>query len=477
MPLPADNTKLPFEGWEDVFRKYAEYAAWYSGDPERLKKYYSSAEGKDRFWANDRKDKVLLPIVNEIARLSADLLFSEAPEINFNSDETKKRMDEILELNFFQSKALEAAETQSPMGGIYLKVNYDAEHFDFPLFSIAQPDNAIPEFRNGFLIAVDFFKDVTPEKQQDSTTRYWLVERQEQGKILNGLYKGSTDKLGKQISLDALDETAELEEEITTGINDILVRYVPNMLPNPLWRGSQVGQSDIAQSITLIESLCETYSDWRRELELAKARIVVPEQWLERSDDGTFKFDKDQELFTTLQIDPISTKGASGFTIAQFQIRSQQYQETAQDYLERIIMSAGYSPQSFGFKGDGGAMTATEIKSRQDRTYKTLSKKQQYWKVALEDIFYLMLEVDNKILGNQTIVERPSVIMSDSLETDIKALAETIEILNRGNSISNEMKVKWLHSDLSDEEQEEEIERLNQAQGLNAPDPMQVGMS
>ena len=67
--------------------------------------------------------------------------------------------------------------------------------------------------------------------------------------------------------------------------------------------------------------------------------------------------------------------------------------------------------------------------------------------------------------------------MSDSLETDIKALAETIEILNRGNSISNEMKVKWLHSDLSDEEQEEEIERLNQAQGLNAPDPMQVGMS
>ena len=386
MPLPADNTKLPFEGWEDVFRKYAEYAAWYSGDPERLKKYYSSAEGKDRFWANDRKDKVLLPIVNEIARLSADLLFSEAPEINFNSDETKKRMDEILELNFFQSKALEAAETQSPMGGIYLKVNYDAEHFDFPLFSIAQPDNAIPEFRNGFLIAVDFFKDVTPEKQQDSTTRYWLVERQEQGKILNGLYKGSTDKLGKQISLDALDETAELEEEITTGINDILVRYVPNMLPNPLWRGSQVGQSDIAQSITLIESLCETYSDWRRELELAKARIVVPEQWLERSDDGTFKFDKDQELFTTLQIDPISTKGASGFTIAQFQIRSQQYQETAQDYLERIIMSAGYSPQSFGFKGDGGAMTATEIKSRQDRTYKTLSKKQQYWKVALEDI-------------------------------------------------------------------------------------------
>ncbi|SET94910.1 phage portal protein, putative, A118 family [Salinibacillus kushneri] len=477
MPLPADNTKLPFEGWEDVFQKYSEYAAWYSGDTECLKRYYSTSEGKDRFWANDRKDKVLLPIVNEIARLSADLLFSEAPEINFQNDETKKRMDEILEQNFFQTKALEAAETQSPMGGIYLKINYDADNYDFPLFSIAQPDNVIPEFRNGFLVAADFFKDVTPAKQLESATRYWFVERRERGKIFNGLYRGSTDKLGKRINLETLNFTQDLEEEVNTGIDDILVRYVPNMLPNPLWRGSQIGQSDIAQAITLIETLCETYSDWRRELELAKARIVVPEQWLERSDDGTFKFDKDQELFTTLQIDPLSTKGASGYTIAQFQIRSEQYQETAQNLIEQIIFAAGYSPQSFGLKGDGGSMTATEIKSRQDRTYKTLSKKQQYWKVALEDIFHLMLEVDNKHLGNQTTVERPKVVMSDSLETDIKSLAETINLLNRADAITNEMKVKWLHSDLSEEEQQEEIERLNQAQGLNAPNPMQVGMS
>lgn len=476
MVLPMNDSKLPFDGWRDIYLKYQEYAAWYSGDIDRITSFYRENYSKnDRFFASDRKDKVLLPIVNEMARLSADLLFSEEPETTFENDETAKRFKEISDRNMLLSRLLESAETQSPMSGVFLKINYDVDNYNYPILSIAQPDNAFPEFEYNRLRAVTFFKDVTPIKDLDKTKRYWLIERQERGIIENGLYEGTQNSLGKKISLDSLEATKGIEESIDTEIDDILVRYIPNMLPNPLWRGTDIGQSDFAQAITLIETLCETYSDWRRDLELAKGRVIVPEQWLERSDDGTFKFDKDQDLFTTLDIDPLAAKGTGGFTVAQFDIRSQQYRETAQNLLEQIVYAAGYSPQSFGFKGEGNAMTATEVKAKENRTYKTLSKKQQYWKVALEDIFYLMLQVDSIHIKSGVSPERPKVELADSIDTDMKALAETVDLINRADAASTKVKVKLLHPDWTEEQIDEEVYRIDLANGSVVPDPTQVG--
>ena len=83
----SDNSSWPpASAWDNERAKMQEWAAWYSGDTERLANYYRyvcgySNTAKGRFWGKtyDDENRPLLhvPIAGDIAGVSADLLFSE----------------------------------------------------------------------------------------------------------------------------------------------------------------------------------------------------------------------------------------------------------------------------------------------------------------------------------------------------------------------------------------------------------------
>ena len=52
MPLPQSNTPWPPKGTEPVYQKMVEWAAWYSGDVDRLIDVYggSTAQGQTPWW-------------------------------------------------------------------------------------------------------------------------------------------------------------------------------------------------------------------------------------------------------------------------------------------------------------------------------------------------------------------------------------------------------------------------------------------
>lgn len=490
VPLPDNpQMKWPPENWRQVYEKYAEWAAWYSGDPNQLAAVHSAMvytpTPRGRHWAKDvqeeRRTMIHVPIAGDIATASADLLFSESPDIRIpeaheeragsDAKKTQERLEQIIEGIGLHNRFLEAGESAAALGGVFLKATWDKEVSPYPILSIAQADNAIPEFRWGVLTAVTFWKEI----EEDGDTVWRLLERHEKGVILTGLYKGTRDKLGARVSLKTRPDTANEQDEIKTRIDDLLVRYVPNIRPNNLWRGSALGKSDYAGSEGLMDALDEVYTSWIRDIRLGVGRLIVPDYWLEKTPDGQQGFDIDREVFTTLP--GVSPTQDVGITVSQFEIRTEQHRQTALDLLDRIISRAGYSPQTFGLKIEGRAESGIALNIRERKSFVTKAKKERYWKPALEDILRIMLHIDREFLGNSVTVFRPSVAIQDSIQNDLLQTSQAVEMLNRAEAASIWTKVRMVHPDWSEEQVTEEVQRIKEERGLAMPNPDEVGMA
>jgi TATA-box binding protein (TBP) (component of TFIID and TFIIIB) len=463
--IPSYNPQQtwPPEEWGAVYERYREWSAWYSGDPLQISealsgKVYTPTE-QGRFWAKEIKDerKVMIhvPLAGELATTSSNFLFSETPAITIPGltaeDDQSKKLRQLLDSNGFYNTILEAAEVASAIGGIFLKINWDKKFFPYPILNIAQPDNALPEFKFGILVAVTFWKII----RDDGDKVYRLLERHERGAIYTKLYAGTTTTLGEETDLKTLTETAESESVRNTGFKeDILVRYIPNMLPNKIFRGSAIGQSDFGGAEGLMDALDEAYTSWIRDIRIGVGRIITPRDYLRDIETGKPRFDLDQEVYEQLDFDPNDVNGTNSIKNIQFDIRHEAHQKTTLDLICRIISNAGYSPQSFGL-GVGSSVNdsgyALQIKEK--KSIITSAKKARYWKTALEDLLQMMMTIHTK-----TESKRPSIEINDCVSSDLGQIA-----------ISIRTKVKMVNRDWTEEQIKEEVKRITEEQRIIKP--------
>lgn len=473
------NKDWPPGDFDQFYRKFREWGAWYSGSRTALMNFYAGQANE--FWAeditDDRKTMLHIPVAGDIAGVSADLLLSEPPEIKIpkaHQDEApseaideQDRLDEMISETDLYSRLLEAAESASALGGVYLKVNWDTEFRDYPIISVAQSDNAIPEFKWGFLNKVTFHKVLD---KPDSNLYWRQLEIHEPGVIRNELWKGGKFDLGSQYDLSARSETQDLEPVVETGIDTLACRYIPNKKPNRLWRGSNLGQSDLSGIEDMMDSIDETYTSWMRDVRLAKGRIIVPDYMLEKNN-GKWEFDVDREVFTALSMGPASAEKPAEITPQQFDIRAEKHKNTAQELLEKCFTTAGYSPQSFGMEGEAGNVTATEIKAKESKSFKTRAKKARHLKNNLEEILQIALKIDREKFNGATGEYRPQVNLQDSIETNPINRADSINKLVQAQALSIDTRVRMLHPDWGEDQIEKEVERIMDEQGMNVEPP------
>ena len=480
----------PPEEFEPQLTKMAEWSAWYSAEPLHLADVYMNRlpdTPQGRFWRklerDERMQKLHVPMAADLATVSADLLFSESPEIVIpeahddtadpGAVSTQERLDEVTTDSGLYSTLVEAAQTAAAMGGVFLKINWDIDFKPFPILSVAQPDAALPEFRWGYLTAVTFFREIERD-ERNRVYRHLEHHTMENGRgyIVNQLWVGRRDDLGRQISLDDHPDTEHLEPEIDTGIDDLLVRYVPNILPNRLWRDSYFGNSDYQGVEGLLDALDETYTSWMRDVNLAKARIEVPETWLQRTESGRMVVDIDDPVYVAMNT-PGDATDADLPAAHQFDIRAQEHRETALELMDRIITGAGYSPQSFGLKIEGRAESGTALRIRERKSMKTRAKKEFYFRAPLEDMLHLLLRVDYEHFGNREVNPelRPQVELADSIQESTSELAETVRLIQQAEAASVETKVRMLHPDWTNDQIEAETDRILRENGMAVEEP------
>lgn len=486
MALPENGAAWPPPKWAPYYDAMRVDDAWYSGDRKRLARVYTNhaqPTERRRLWGrksldhrlDGRDHRLHVPLAGDIASTSADLLFADMPTITVDDRATQDRLNDILDEGRVQQVLLGAAEQAAALSGVFLRVTWDRDLAARPLLTVVQPDCAVPEFRFGMLRAVNFWSELDGSTQ---ATVWRHFERHEPGRIVHALYEGTADRVGRRVPLTEHPDTADLVDSldvdgdsITTGIQQLTAAYVPNMLPNRLHRGSPVGRSDYAAPIyDFFDSADETWTSWMRDIRLARARLIIPDGYLRNEGAGRgAAFDDDREVWHSLRMPP--TEGA-GITLAQFAIRVEEHARTGEAIVRQAAQSAGYSPQSFGLDGDGQAITATEVNSRESRSTVTRGKKTGYWRHPLADMVHVLLLLDARLFGRRITPARPRVEFGDGVAESAQQIAATLDLLNRAGAVSTATKVKIRNPTWDDSAVEAEAAAILAETGAAAPDPV-----
>ncbi|MBP5918657.1 hypothetical protein F3K34_43510 [Streptomyces sp. LBUM 1486] len=434
--------------------------------------------------------KLHVPIAADIAEMSANLLWADVPAVTVDTDSTGDKTS-VKETTAQLKRYLddrghatwrEGSETASARSGVYVRVVWNIKLRPRPWLDVLAPDAVVPEWQWGVLSAATVWRELPSPTGGSEVWR--LLERHEPGRIEYGLYKGDTGKLGMMMALadhpdaESLASRVDDQGRMDTGVDRLLVSYVPNIAPNRLWDhipdAQPFGRSDFAGIEPLMGALDEAWTSWMRDLRLGKARILLPQSMLESDGPGQGgRFNLDQEVFTQLEM---LDQGADSNSIkeVQFKIRHEEHEMTCKALRRQILSSAGYSAQSFGDEGTV-AVTATEIAARKEESLTTRGTKILYQRPPLLEVLTTMMWVDVKHCGAKGIDPAAELTASwpQAVQPDPEATARSLSLLESAGAISTFMKVKQLHPEWDDNEIAVEVQRIREdkASAIPAGDP------
>lgn len=505
MPLPEKNTAWPPIN-PAIRCALEDWSAWFSANPDRLAYRYQNRPTDNQrygqypqnrpsqyrgglvgtvarfFWGEptplgEKRANLHMPLAKDIARTSSDLLFSEPPTLKAENKATQERLEALMDTGMKRT-LIAAGEATAALGGSYLRAVWDIDVRPGPWASLVQADGAHPEFAHGDILkAVTFWTVLESDGQR--VVRH--LERHEPGTILHGVYEGTVDNLGKSVDLGAFEQTKNLlpVRELPMLGQRLACTYIPNSMIAPDWRdipgAAGLGASDYQGAETFLSAIDETYTSLMRDVRLAKARIMVPAGYLQSNGPGAGALWEDREVYAQMNIPPTADQS---ITLNQFAIRIEEHRATIEELVGKVIRNAGYSSGTFGDDAGGPAVTATEIKARQARSMSTRARKAELFEVGIADIVevLLMLEGSGMFKGVTGVeVERPDVVFQDSVQDDIKTLAETAELLRRAEAASTETLVALTRPDLDEQDQRQEVDRILKETGRLVADPVLTG--
>ena len=475
----------PLEAWDELTAVRGEYVrkhwAAYSG----LHKELAATAINGSFWKHRSKGKVHVPLAADIASVSANMLFGNAPRCRIYDDVKKDnqtckkstqqdRLDKILRENIFESLIQEAAEAAAACGDVYLKSNWDTDKLEYPSILYVDGRDAVPEYRFGRLVCVHFFTEIKTDRK--SGKKWRLYERYEPGKILSDVFIGDSGTLGTESAADM--EAYGIDPEVTVPGGGMMAVHIPNVKPSRV-RKRDYGRSEFEGMRDMLDELDETFTSWFRDIRLAKSRLIVPAEYLRKRENQTadnmfsdnryiWEFDEDVETLVALDI---ANDKDMKITPSQFEIRAEQHAKTADSLIRNIISMCGYSPQSFGLDIEGQAASGTALLIREKKSFSTRSKKLNYWSMPLERFLTSVLQLDGQLYHQGDIHNTDRVIVEfpDCMSTDITTMAGAVKMLHDAQAVSTYVKVKMTHPDWEEGEVQEEVNRIMQEFGTADP--------
>ena len=482
----------------EVLRSFNEWDAWWSGNRGRLASVYGGTTvrpsqlsggivgwGSRMLWGSPPRGAVdhrlHLPLAADIASASADMMFSEELDIDWGegNEAAGDRMEVVLDGINWQSMLAEAGETAAALGGVFLRAGWDTEVADHPLMTIVAPDAALVDFSFGIPQQIIFWFT----REGDGNVVWRHTETHERGRIVHQLWKGSHNKLGTLENLlehpmtDFLAPLLSGPDYILTGTDALTATYVPNMRPVPVWRrtpGAQyLGRSDFGvDGVTgLFDAIDETWTSWMRDIRHGRSRIFAASQMLQTEGPGQGAYvDLDREVYETLKVPFGDNPTVENMISAQqFNIRVEEHARTIRELTLAAVSACGYSGSTFGLDTEV-AKTATEVGAVRGRTMSTRDKKVRYWVPQLERFLFALSELDRSIFGQPGFGDvRPRISFPDSSAPSQIELAQTAQALRAAEAASTRTLVKLVNPDWDDDQVDEEVERINEANAAPAP--------
>lgn len=377
-------------------------------------KYINSNQKKQE------RDFFYLNMMEQSAKVMASLVFNEQCEItvapeyeNAKTDEERKKVlkndanvfiQHVFEHNDFKKNFAKYLEPMFGLGGLAVRPYYDAMSGEIE-FSWALADSFFPLRNNTNSISEGVITSKTQEVENNKTYYYTLLEFHEWGangkyQITNELYKSENpDEIGTKINL------SELYKDIPPVVHLDLSRpnfcYLKPNGFNNINLYSPLGLSICDNSKPTLKQINEAYDQYHWEIKMGQRKVIVSDHFIntvpdEQGNTVTQVFDDETNVFLALKADQDDMKNID----ITHEIRSSQYIETINHFLQTLESQIGFSAGTFSF--DGKSMkTATEVVSENSMTYRTRNSHIVEIEKFIKELVVSVLDLARITVGKQ----------------------------------------------------------------------------
>jgi hypothetical protein len=435
----TSDKRWPPESAAARFEKIRDYRRRYTADAGELFSYRTDLHIREdpRATADKAATFTPVPLARDLARYSAQLLFSESPKVTVEGDVEQAALDALSESNALPAFLHDAADNIASEGSGGLRVIQDDDvNQGRPILSYEPADTLLwrthyGRFTEGGVVVLT--------RERDGAV-YRLLEDHSPGLITRLLYKGSLSRLGQSVGLSSLPEFRDLRDQVRTGLSrPTLIR----------WDNVPGGASDQAGIEALLDELDTGESIGREKLEASKALKFVNR----RLADEQGGVDLSGVILLDTNMNPVETP-ASLAEIVQPSMQADDHVTYLNHVRELAVTMAGYSLASWGLDHGGSADSGKALKLRQSRTLLTRAGKERMAVGAIGEALSVALEM---VTGGVNTV---SVELGDGLPVDTLEQAQELDTLAGAGLISKAEAVKRLHPEWDEAQVEEEIANL-----------------
>lgn len=440
-----------------------------------------AAEGRalrknDRAWLRHmhgwdmERDYICDPLARRIAFGFADFLFSEQPEITAPDDNEQLlgELDHLAEINKLTARLHRAERIVVSEGEAWWKLHVNQATADVPLLTWNSRLDVVPMFDGDQPTAVAFFTErlVRPEPYVDgdeddlTDVHYRHAEIHTAGRVVNVLYRGTKDQLGRRVPLEHLASTVAYNPEWVHGLPILAGRVV-----NDLDDDDTLGVSEYGPVRDLLLALNEAVTIGIENARLTgQDRIFVAGRF--RQMDGSF--DASMQVFEVEQ--DTSTLGEGSGQPPIYGVEKSYDAEPLWLHITNLVKatvrSVGLVPQWVGEDIDGQAESGTAIRLRFLPTINAANGKLREWGDELPKILQRMLMVVALPVANggfgrgSTEVGVPAVEFTDPLPTDTSQTLVDVAAAVAAEIMSRRTAIRELHPEWDDDQIDAELAEI-----------------
>ena len=409
---------------------------------------------------------VTYPAMYRVCNKVATLIFSELPRFTFD-EKSKDRMSYIIKKNDLFNKLRKAQTEACALGNVYLKINIDKDK-DYPVIEVVRAVDAAPYYVDwGKITEATFY---TLKSKRDKVY-WWLAQTytEVQGrKVLESrLYKGDSINLGKEMPLDAIEETAEISPVTELGTKASWFVHVKSPMPNNKDPHSPLGMSIAANALEQIDHLNLTMQSYFKDDKIKQPKAVVSEDLVatrKRGGQIEYTVDADDDYFVLLKS---QGDGSQLYKVLDMKSKQGDFEQSIQGKLERFYESCGLCRSPV--QKNSGAKTATEWELADKDSTDTGADFKNAWLNALDELFRAILEIDNVHYQDAGVTNKTkhninqdiTTEFMDSVKYDQDKKAETSKGMYKDGMISLFTALHETFPDWDDNRVQEEIDRKN----------------
>lgn len=442
------------------------------------------------------EDKVYLvdPLASRIAEAFADLQFGEEPDFRAADKADQTRLTELVEETALPSELQQGAEIQVSEGEVWWRARIEKDASDWPIAEFHSRANVVPLFRGPHVIAVAFINVI---EEDDNAWR--SVQIHAEGIILNRLFEiplsgqMSQDSIyassiipriyhtgrpfGDSVPLSRRPETEHLPEEWEHNLPMLAGRVI-----NRRGRTYRVGVSQYKRASDLLYSLNEATTIGQSNMRLtARKRVVIDESVLSNTigPDGEVlaeapEFDSREEAFVASALDENLESKTGPFKVLEYDFDAAAMIAWDDHLTNKILIRTRTAPALVGI-GTEGAATGPALRARLLDSQLAANAKARFWDDGAPVLIRALQQLDAlsegfdrnwKDADEKPAMIRKSIIPEDEKDkTDRHATAMGAEIESRFTAL------KDMHPSWTDEQIEEEIDRINEDRDAGVPSP------